>query len=656
MKLKQDKTSFKNQLQQVIWEAWKKTAEDNGWDKDVIKPVNVLVEHPENEQFGDYTCNIAMVAYGKLRSTIEKSFDRGTGKQARLVSLSKSPIELAEKITKNLSCKFVVSVVVVKPGFINISINYDYLVTQLKRVLSQGNRYGQSDGFKGKKIMVEFAHPNTHKAFHIGHLRNIITGEAIVRILAANTAKVIRANYQGDVGMHIAKCLWGIRQISGYQNQIAKLKTTTQKINFMAEAYVSGAKAYEEDKKAQEEMKDINYLVYAAAQQFQQKEHKIKPGSTDYLGFVKEKSINLDKIYDLWMQTRQWSLDYFETIYQRVDSHFDRYYFESECLAGVDKAYEALNQGVLQKSQGAVVFMGKKYGLETRVFVNNRGLPTYEGKELALALKELSEFGHLDKLIHVVAPEQTSFFSVTFKVEELLGIQKNQQYHLVYGWVRLKKGKMSSRLGNVVLGEWLIDEVEKRLRESFGGTAKTIKSIAMGAVKYSFLKQGVAKDIVFDFEESISLQGNSGPYLQYTYARTQSVLRKSQTPSVKFQTKSKTKNPNSEELAVLRWLYRFPEVVKTAGENYAPSQICTYLYELAQRFNVFYNKHRILPAEHHCGGGTAAKDGRDQFESKSHEHYFQSENSEFRLALTAAVAQILKNGLYLLGIQAPEKM
>jgi len=212
--------------------------------------------------------------------------------------------------------------------------------------------------------------------------------------------------------------------------------------------------------------------------------------------------------------------------------------------------------------------------------------------------------------------------------------------HRSFGFVNLKEGKMSSRSGNIVAGEWLLDEAKKRIKEQFGDMdERTLESVAVGAVKYSMLKFSRTSDITFSFEESINLEGNSGPYLQYTYARTQSVLAKSQIPAspaggsdLKSQINTKSQNLNSklenEELLILRLLIHFGEIVEETGQNFAPNLLCNYLFELSQKFNNFYQKHKILG----------------------------SEKEDFRLALTFAVGQILKTGLYLLGIEAPERM
>ncbi len=604
-----------------------------------LKQEEIYLETPGNEEFGDYSSNIAMTIFSKLQITNDKSqtnFKLQKNLKSKILNL-KSPHELAEKIVDKLkSDKQLMEVVdqiqVAGPGFINFWLKKETLVGSLIYIVNDKDSYGKSDFGKGQKVMVEFAHPNTHKAFHIGHMRNISIGESIVRLLEKTGYEVVRANYQGDVGMHIAKAMYGIIDIPGNKDKLDSLKEVHERVEFLGKAYAAGSKAYEEDDKAKAVIHDYNYLVYASAQRFQEEKGKIK-GSTDYLSFVKGKEEKLDEVYEIWKETRKWSLDYFETVYKRVGSHFQRYYFESECLTGVDLAKEAVEKGVLKKSEGAIIFDGESYGLDNRVFVNSLGLPTYEAKELALAAMETSEFGRLDKIIHVVGPEQSSFFKVTFKVEELLDKDryKDKQYHLVYGWVRLKHGKMASRLGNVVLGEDLLDYSKKEIakileKSSYDKKDKEeiAEQAAVGAVKYSFLKPSTLSEIAFDIKESVSLEGNSGPYLQYTYARTQSVLQKAK--SIKHSALSF--KLNNEEAKLLRQFIHFREVVEEAAKNYSPNLICNYLFDLAQRYNNFYNMHKILG----------------------------SDEENLRLALTNACGQILKNGLDLLGIQTPERM
>lgn len=543
------------------------------------------LQPPANPDFGDYSTSVAL----KLTKILKKN-----------------PFEIAQELVKNFpKTDLIEKIDVIKPGFINFWISDEFLVANVSDLLKKEKfTYLKYHLGKNKKIMVEFAHPNTHKLFHIGHLRNISTGEALVRILEAVENKVIRGNYQGDVGLHIAKCLYGI---NNSKIDIKKLKTLQEKINFIGKMYTVGTKAYEENEKTKIEIIKINRMIY-------------------------ERN---PEILHLWTETRQWSLDYFEENYKRFYSHFDRLYFESELSErGIEIVSQLLKKGVLEKSQGAIVFNGKKYGLDTRVFINSLGFPTYEGKELALAEKEFSEFGELDKIIHTVTPEQTSFFKVTFKVEELIDEKKykNKQYHLAYEWVKLKAGKMSSREGNIIEANWLIDEIKNKILEKFKCNKETAETLAVASAKYSFLKNSTQKIIAFDIDESISIEGNSAPYLIYTYVRTQSVLNKDQRSKIKDQNyNSKIKTDlNTDELNVLRIINQFPETVQQAAIQFAPNLIANYLYDLAQKYNFFYQKNKILESE--------------------------EKTKQFRLMLTQAVGKVIKEGLYLLGIKTVEKM
>jgi arginyl-tRNA synthetase len=321
-------------------------------------------------------------------------------------------------------------------------------------------------------------------------------------------------------------------------------------------------------------------------------------------------------------------LDYFDIIYKRLYTKFDRLFFESEFAPIAPQLVkEALEKGILEKSEGAIIFNGKKYGIDTRVFFNSLGFPTYEGKELGLAEKEFTEFGPIDKCIHVVSSEQTSFFKVTFKVEELLDEKKykNKQLHLVYGWVRLKHGKMSSRSGFVVEGPWLIDEAKRKIIDTFHCTDEIAEKLSVASIKYSILKNTIQGEIVFDFDESISIEGNSAPYLIYTYVRTCSILSKDS--SVSFTPPTQV---NEEELLLFRMIHSYPEIVHSAAQKFSPNFIATYLYNLAQQYNLFYQKCPILKAD--------------------------KKTKQFRLLLTKTVGQIIKNGLYILGIETVEKM
>lgn len=534
------------------------------------------IELTGNPDFGDYTANIALT----------KAKEEG-----------KTPRDLAGEMVIGLKNnkqleKWVEKIDIAGPGFINFWLKTDVLISNLIRIDKEKEKYGTSNSLKGKKIMFEFAHPNTHKAFHIGHLRNIITGESLSRLHEAVGVKVIRANYQGDIGLHIAKALYGI-EISGFDDP----KGVKERAEYLGKVYAKGATVFEESDDAKERVGEINKKIYDKSDS------------------------EINKLYD---ETRKWSLDYFDSIYKRVHTKFDRLYFESECAeSGKNIALDALKRKILEESEGAIIFPGSKYGLHDRVFISAKGVPTYEAKDFGLVKKQIAEFDP-DKIIHVLGPEQLGYTSVIFKAQELtLPETKGKQLHLPYGWVKLKEGKMSSRTGNVVLGEKILDDAKTAIQEEYKTEEKIAEQIAVAAVKYSFLKTNLNQDIAFDLKESISLEGNSGPYLQYTVARCNSVLSKAPSSS-----QSMPEVMTYQELAVLRLLMRFGEVVEASAVGYSPNTLCNYLYDLAQKYNAFYNADKIIG----------------------------SSNEDFRLALTAGTSHVLKNGLKLLGIQAPERM
>ena len=575
--------------------------------------VQISLEHPAVESHGDYSSNIALTVFPSLRA-----------KRGNLVF--SSPRQLAETIVAALSSdkelkKVVEKIEVAGPGFVNFYLTKSVLVDELKRIEREKLDFGKRDFLKGKKIMVEYTDPNPFKEFHIGHLFSNTVGESLVRLFESQGAEVKRVNYQGDVGMHVAKAVWGIMKLA---DEIpAESASLPEKAKFMGKAYALGATKFEEDEQIKKEVTELNKKIYDQD----------------------------PAVMDLYNKGRKWSLDYFETIYQRLGTKFDYYYFESVAgKAGLEFVKENLKKGIFQESKGAIVFPGEKYGLHTRVFVNALGLPTYEAKDLGLAPTKYKDFPY-DESVIVTGNEINEYFRVVItalkQIDPKLG---EKAHHLSHGMVRLPEGKMSSRTGKVLTGEWLLDEVKKMVLKrmesstvefSPGERESTADKIAVGAVKYALLRAGIGHDVIFDFEKSVSIEGNSGPYLQYTYARTRSVLAKAGLKKgVSLADAKETPYQiNQEELAILRWIYRFPEVVMEAAKQHAPNLMCTFLYELAQRYNSFYNKHRII-----------------NLSKINQQSAINNQQSSFRLLLTAAVGQVLKNGLTLLGIQTPEKM
>lgn len=523
---------------------------------------------------GDYTTNVAMILASKL---------------------GQSPRELAEKIASSMeNAGYLRKVEVAGPGFLNFWIKEDLLFSPSPLPVS----------LRDKKMLVEYAHPNTHKEMHIGHLRTLITGEALARLFHAQGAEVFRANYQGDIGPHVAKALFGIQKL--LKEQSLTLEGVGQwdnikKAEFLGNAYALGSSEYEEHK---DDIDALNNKLY-----------------------TKDPSI-----WPLYETTRRWSLDYYEEFYKRFYTKFDRLFFESEMVESGKRIVEENVGKVFREENGAIIFPGEEYGLHTRVFVTQAGNPTYEGKEMGNGFAEQKAF-NFDEKIHVVGSEQAGYFQVVFKALELIDSEKfkDKQRHISMGMVTFTDRKMSSRTGDILRVDWLIDQVKERIRGfahegriSAEDIDEVVEMVAIGAIKYSVLKVGTGQNVAFDIEKSVSLEGDSGPYLQYTYARTQSVLAKGKHES--------TGNFNlelaKEESDLLRLAYRFPEVTEDAAKNYSPNILAEYLFDLARSYNLFYQKHKIIG----------------------------SEKEDLRLYLTEIAGKILKSGLDLLGIKAPERM
>lgn len=543
--------------------------------------VEVNWEHPEREEFGDYSTNLALIKKGG-RVLAEKIADALRGD------------ERVEKVSVD------------GPGFVNVYLKNEVWQENLTKIETLGNDYGNSGAMRGKKIMVEYAHPNTHKELHVGHMRTLITGEALARIFEKNGATVFRANYQGDIGPHVAKAIWGTQKIMSERKlDWAKAEELglNEKAHLLGEGYILGSGEYEGNK---QEIDKLNKDLY-------------------------EKKTDLMDIYEL---TRQWSLDYYKSFYQRFGTKFDRLFFESE-VANRGLELVRANMGtVFEVSDGAVIFNGEKYGLHKRVFVTSDGNPTYEGKEMGLAHIQYETFP-FDQCIHVVANEQSGYFSVVIKALETLNKSfVGREVHLAMGMVNLVGRKMSSRTGEVLTVGGLIEEIKSMIRGlirkpdiSAQEIDEISETISLAAIKYSVLKSNPELNVAFDPKQSISLEGSSGPYLQYTYARCRSVIVK----AGNVIGKGFKDELADEELRLMRWLGRYPEAVREAGERMAPNLVATYLHELAARFNSFYNQHSILSADN-------------------------KEVADMRVRLTVATAQVLRNGLGLLGIETLERM
>lgn len=573
-------------MESTIIQLLKKVIDTEHYDK-------IQVSYPLRFEYGDFSTNIAL--------RLEKAYKKPASAIAA---------DLCEKLSK-MKHKDIVRIEVVEPGYINFYFDNTVYERELKRILTEKENFGTNTQLDKKRIMVEYGHPNPFKVMHIGHLRNFCIGESLTRLLEGAGAEVIRTNYQGDVGMHVAKTVWAIqKKIKNSELRIENMeeRDVDEKVDFLGKSYADGATAYEKDEGTKKEIQAINAALY---------------NRTD------------EEVEKIWQFGVRWSLAKFHEMYSRLGTHFDREYMESETLSlAYEKVNEALQKGILKKSSGAVIFNGAPFKLDTRVFLNSQGFLTYEGKELGLAYMEFLDFGKLDKCIHNVAVEQVSFFAVTFKVEELLDstIFKGKQYHNAYEFVGLKKGKMSSRTGKIVTAQSILDEAYEKIRAIVGEnkmslSEKDIDRIAVGAVKYSYLKMSPFKYLAFDLDESLSFKGDSGPYLQYTYARARSVLKKFRIKNLelKIEHESSLSDLNKHETALLRHLMKFPNTVLRSMHEYSPHYIATYLNDCAQLFNTFYT---LCPIR----------------------------ESPLRLDITEATSYVMKNGLYLLGIETLERM
>ncbi len=558
-----------------------------------IEVSTISLEHPEDLKNGDYSTNIALA--------IAKSIER-------------NPIELAEKIIEQILRlnvdKNIERVELAGPGFINFYLSRQFFSKSIEEILSQANNVGKNDTYADKKIMVEYTDPNPFKPFHIGHLMTNAIGESIARILEHSGAVVSRANYQGDVGLHVAKAIWGLLNNEKLQSKSGSHNLQATNIGL---AYSHGAGMYEVDENIKKEIDEINKKVYARNDD--KKDNKI------------------NEIYEWGFKV---TMEAFEDLYKMLGTKFDYYFLESVMAEAGREIVEANIEKVFEKSDGAVVFKAEKYDpkLHTRVFITSQGLPTYETKELGLAEEKFKTEPNMDLSITITANEQADYMRVVAKALSLIHPEyENKMRHITHGMMRFAEGKMSSRKGNVITGESLLNDVrdsilEKMTDRDFSNVEreKIASDVGVAAIKYSILKQSIGGDIMFDFEKSISFDGDSGPYLQYSYARANSILDKSQKENIlpDFEILPE------ETFEVEKLLYKFGEVVERASSKYEIHHIANYLIEVARAYNSFYGNMVIVNKE--------------------------DKTSAYKVALTYAFSFVMKTGLHLLGIEAPAKM
>ncbi len=564
-----------------------------------IEAKTITLEHPEELSHGDYSTPVALSIF---RNEAKESF---RGKTNTIVLNYnghewKSPKDCAEAIAcevRKTNDPVFNKIEVAGPGFINFYLSQDFFVNSIKYLKDRASITPKKTK---EKVMVEYTDANPLKEFHIGHLMNNTAGEAIARLYEAQGSEVKRACYQGDVGMHIAKAVWGA----------LKQKEETGSIDWVT-AYPKGAKAFEADESAKKEIEEINKKIY-----------------------------NKDpELFHIYEEGKKISLEKFEEIYKKLGTKFDFYFFESE-VAETGKKLVLDNIGkVFENSDGAIVFHGEKFDphLHTRVFVNSQGIPTYEAKELGLAIVK-SEKYPADRYVVVTGNEITDYFKVLKTALGILHPEISEKIiHYPHGMLRLPSGKMSSRTGEVIMAESLIDTISEMVFEKikdreFDVEEKKViaEKVAVGAIKYSILKSSAGSDIIFDFDKSISFEGDSGPYLQYSYARAKSVIRKSQELGLAISEGMTV--PNDLILGNLeKKLYKFDEVVSRSADELEPHYVTNFLTEIAGDFNSYYGNNVIVDEKDL--GVTA-----------------------YRISLTIAFANIMKKGMEILAIPVLERM
>ena len=522
--------------------------------------------------------------------------------------LKKSPAEVA----KDLASKIKVSGAVVNIKSLGSYLNFLIDTSRvgeiaIQEILKQKNKYGQNKIGKGQKVMIEYSQPNTHKEFHIGHLRNVCIGSALVNIYKNCSYKVIAANYFGDTGAHVAKTLW---YLQNYINETDIPTDKKERGEFLGNAYTRAVAELTEHPEFKEK-----------AQEFLM---KLERGDQE--------------ITRLWKQTRQWSLDLFTEIYKELNVKFDALFYESEEeKAGKKMLTQLLKYPFIKKSEGAIIADLQKENLGVLVLLRKDGTALYGIKDIPLAVKKFKKYKVI-KSLYVVDTRQKQYLQQIFKILELMGYKK-EMIHVPYEFVQLKSGIISSRTGNVVTYEEVkeaalnkvIEETKSRHTDWPEAKVREIsQKIVIAALKFGMLKNGNDKVITFDIEESLETQGFTGPYLQYTLARLNSILKKS--PSNKLiKTKIDYKNlATNIEKQLIKQLAQYPLAVAEVLKTNDPANLAQYLYNLAQNFNAFYHELPVLKAE--------------------------PEIKNARLNLILGIKQVLENGFNTLGLPRLEQM
>lgn len=515
--------------------------------------------------------------------------------------------ELAAKLNLNIEIKYCFSKIIAVGPYVNFFILPEYLASQIIKEVGQENKnYGFNNSGRGKKIMVEYANGNTHKEFHIGHLRNIFFGEAVQCLLKTNGYEAIPVSYINDFGINAAKTIWNWQNSDIYKN------SEEDRGYLLGKCYAEASQLLIENPEKKEEVSQIK------------KDIEARRGEN----------------YKFWQETRQWSIDYFASIYKEFKVEFVHTFYESEEIdEGLKLVEQLINKGILKKSEGAIIADLSEYNLGVLPVIRSDGTALYPVADLALASKKFKTY-ELDESIYIVDVRQSLYFNQLFKILELAGYQKKMT-HLTYDFVTLPDGMMSSRTGNVITYKELkikvVDKLVAETRERHSEwtnekVVETANSLALATIRFELLKVGSDKVIVFNINEALRFDGYTACYLQYGYARLKSIIRKSGLADLLMtnnQIKLDSLSEEKEKQLLLK-IAKYPEIIQLALNKYNPSEMTKYLFELVQLFNDYYHEINILKAE--------------------------GDIKQARLALINAVSTVLSNGFELLKINALEEM
>lgn len=547
-------------------------------------------------------------------------------------NIGKSPKDIAEIIINKIFEKKENSLIFEKieniNGFINFYLSDEHLFSILRDMLNN-KTFGTGDTFKNKKVIVEYTDPNPFKQFHMGHFMTNALGESIFRLILSQGAVASNLCYSGDVGIHVAKTIFGLlNKIEKNEYSLEDFLNFTNKktIEQLGESYVLGSSMYSEDSN-KDKIQDLNNLIFTISQKLAKDEGIEIVNNYQYSDMFDFN--NVEKIYD---KGRNESIIYFKSIYSKLGSNFTELYFES--TTGEFGSKYVKESPIFEESEGAIIWDGKKHNRNVQVLINSRGNPTYSAKEIGLNILKKIKYSP-DISIICTAREQEFYFKDLIEIFKQLGFTQDT-IHLPHGELRNKNGKMSSRTGDIVTMDDIINQIREEVLINFSSKKdqnfleSISEQIAISSLKYLILKNSTGTNIIYDPKSVSDLTGNTGAYLLYTFARASSVIKKA---GVFSEANLKTltdlsSHPIEKELLVKALI--FNEAVSKAAVEYSPVILATYLYDFAKAFNHFYNEVKIIESE--------------------------NDLKNLRLFITLVSKEILEKGLNLLGMKPLENL